>query len=242
MNFSFSKRRPRIVCLGLAFVLGHLSVAESSIGAAHGPIPGQSDSAIKEFQDIVGNNELTAAQEASEHETASRVQTGYTLHSSPSAPAGTAAFMLQQPDRTKDYADSSGAQARKEIPYGEDKLVLIFDHQQRISGTLYLATGNVAITFRDMVIGCDKAEYDGKALRVKTHGKTRFRQDKVSLESSGAEFDFDTQSIILYDASGYFYDTIGRTDREFFLTGGMVQKIHADKLQIHWNTMKIVIP
>jgi hypothetical protein len=87
-----------------------------------------------------------------------------------------------------------------------------------------------------MVVTCEDAEYDEENLQLKTHGQTRFRQEKLSLVGSRAEFDFDTQSIIFHDASGYFYETSGLSDREFFLTGGLVEQIHTGQYQVNWGT------
>jgi hypothetical protein len=127
---------------------------------------------------------------------------------------------------------------RLEIPHGEDRIVLVSDQRDKIGDTLYRVTGNVTIALRDMVMTCDAAEYGEESLLLRTIGRTRFRQKKLSLVSSGAEFDFGTQSIIFHDASGYFYDTSGVSDREFFLTGGLVQPINAEKFQVYWGKAK----
>jgi len=159
-----------------------------------------------------------------------------------SVPADSLAFVYQQTDGVEHPADSPKdfkAPLRKVIPYGEQRIVLISDQQERVGRTLYRATGNVVITFLDMVLTCDEAEYDVGTLHVSTRGETWFRQKKVSLTSFGVEFDFERKAVILHDVSGYFYETSGRSDREFFLTGGMVQNIRADELQIHWNALEI---
>jgi len=132
------------------------------------------------------------------------------------------------------HADSR-AQFRTEIPYGENTLILLSDQRERGGDALYRVTGNVVITFLDMIITCNEAEYDEDTLRVSTLAETWFRQKRASLTASGALFDPGTQTVILHDASGYFYDTRGRSEREFFLTGGTVQHIKTNKLQIHWG-------
>jgi hypothetical protein len=136
----------------------------------------------------------------------------------------------------------AGAPVRTEILYGENSLVLASDRQEKVGGNSYRAAGNIVITFLDIVVTCEEAEYDGETRRVSTRGETRFRQARTSLISSGIEFDPGTQTITFHDVTGYFYDTSGRTDREFFLTGGLVQPVRADRLQINWGTMKIVKP
>lgn len=146
---------------------------------------------------------------------------------------------FQQTKRTDNPtvgSKESSAQIHRVIKSGELRIVLVSDQLEKLSETVLRATGNVTITVRDMVITCNEVEYDEAILKLKILGQTRFRRDKISLESSGAEFDFDTQSIIFHDASGYFYDTSGVSDREFFLTGGMVEPFNAEKFQIYWGT------
>ena len=137
-----------------------------------------------------------------------------------------------------DGSEESRAQSRLEIPYGGNKLVLLSDRQAIVGESIYRATGNVLITFLDMVISCDEAEYDKETLRLSTRGKTSFRQPKISLTGSALELDTDSKTVTIRDASGYLYDTLGRSDREFFLTGGMVKRIESDMFQIHWGTEK----
>ena len=134
--------------------------------------------------------------------------------------------------------EESGTQSRLEIPYSGDRLVLFSDRQAIAGGSIYRATGNVLITFLDMIITCNEAEYDEETLRLSTRGKTGFRQSKISLTGSALELDSDSQTVTVHDASGYYYDTLGRSDREFFLTGGMVKKFKSDVFQIHWGTEK----
>jgi hypothetical protein len=142
---------------------------------------------------------------------------------------------MQGMDQPSDSPKDSATQYRKEIHYNGDALVLVSDRQERVGTTRYRATGNVVITFLDMIVTCDEVEYDVEDLEVATKGKTEFRNKRAALTVSSAEFDPDTRSVILHDVSGYFYDTSGRSDREFFLTGGMAQNIRADKVQIHWG-------
>jgi hypothetical protein len=158
-----------------------------------------------------------------------------------SVPDNTALAVFQQSDsmaHPDEGPKEPRIQTRLEIPYGENKLVLVSDRRVRAGGTLYRAAGNVVITFLDMRITCNEAEYDAKTLRVSTRGQTGFRRERVSLTSSGVEFDPGTKTVTLRDASGYFYDTAGRSDREFFLTGGTVQSLQSDKLQIYWGAEK----
>jgi hypothetical protein len=152
-----------------------------------------------------------------------------------------AAFAVQSTEQSLQAAAGSEAlqkQSRLEISYGGNKLVLFSDTLEEAGGKLQRAKGNVTITFLDMVLTCEEAEYDEETLRVSTRNPTRFRSRKVSLTSSGATFDPLTETVTLRDASGYFYDTSGRSDREYFLTGGMSQNIKAPELDIHWGAEK----
>ena len=138
-------------------------------------------------------------------------------------------------DQKAGSSENSASQYRKEIPYGGEKLTLVSDSQEKVGPTSYRASGNAVLTFLDMILTCDEIEYDTKNLRIATRGETEFRNKRAALSVSGAEFDFDTQSVILHDVSGYFYDPSGKSDRVFFLTGGMAQNIQAKKVEIHWG-------
>ena len=129
-------------------------------------------------------------------------------------------------------------QIRMEIPVRGNSLVIASDRQEAFEEGRYRAIGNVVITFLDMTITCSEAEYSQKTLRLSTIGKTGFRRPRISLTGSAVELDPESETVTIRDASGYFYDTAGRSDREFFLTGGMSRKIKAEKLQISWGAEK----
>jgi hypothetical protein len=49
---------------------------------------------------------------------------------------------------------------RTEIPYRDGKLTLVSDFQERITKTRYRASGHVLITFKDILLTSEAAEYD----------------------------------------------------------------------------------
>jgi LPS-assembly protein len=81
----------------------------------------------------------------------------------------------------------------------------------------YRAQGNVSITFKDIVLTADSAEYDDETQEGLVTGKIRFSQNDVWLVCSRAELNFQTETGVFYDASGY-------TDRQFFVTGRTIYK------------------
>jgi len=89
----------------------------------------------------------------------------------------------------------------------------------------YRASGHVEITYLDTVITCDEVEYDEETREGFASGDTRFSQGNQWLACSRAEFNFDTQTGVFYDASGY-------TDRQFLITGRTIHKTGPDTYRI----------
>lgn len=153
-----------------------------------------------------------------------------------SAPVTAPAFQPQKPGEQAAAGSLAPAKlSRLEISYSGDRLVIFSDALETAGNNLHRAKGNVTITFLDVVLTCEEAEYDEVTMRVSSGDPTRFRSRRVSLTSAGAVFDPAAQTVTLKDASGYYYETSGRSDREFFLTGGMSRNIKAEKLDIRWG-------
>ena len=134
-----------------------------------------------------------------------------------------AAFPAQEP--------STGvSRVRTEIPYRDGKVILVSDFQERISRTRYRATGNVVISFQDIVVTSKTLEYDEETREGFTTGETRFSQKQQWLVCSRAEFNLKSQTGIFYDASGY-------TDRQFFITGRTILKTGPDTYRVVEGTM-----
>jgi LPS-assembly protein len=116
----------------------------------------------------------------------------------------------------------SKERVRLEIPYHDGTVVLVSSFLEKISGThRYRAEGNVLMTFQDYVVTGDIAEYDEETREGFVEGKTRFSQKHQWLTCSRAELNFNTQTGVFYDASGY-------TDREFFITSRVIRKTGKD--------------
>ncbi|NWG14551.1 MAG: LPS-assembly protein LptD [Acidobacteria bacterium] len=116
-------------------------------------------------------------------------------------------------------------QVRSEIPYRDGTVVLSSDFQERVTRTRYRASGNVRITFQDMLITCDEAEYDEATRDGWAKGDIRFSQGKQWFSCSRAEFNFETQTGTFYDASGF-------TDQEFLVRGRTVVKTGRDTYHV----------
>jgi LPS-assembly protein len=112
-------------------------------------------------------------------------------------------------------------QVRSEIPYREGKVILVSDFQERVSKTRYRAQGHVLITYQDIVMSGDVAEYDTETREGFTEGQTRFSQKQQWLVCFRAEFNLSTQTAVFYDASGY-------TDQQFSITGRTIRKTGPD--------------
>lgn len=117
--------------------------------------------------------------------------------------------------------ESKEGQVRSEIPYRDGTAILVSDFQERITKTRYSAKGHVQITFQDIVVSGEEAQYDTETREGFMAGQTHFSQKEAWLTCSRAEFNFTTQTGIFYDASGY-------TDRQFFITGRTVLKTGKD--------------
>jgi LPS-assembly protein len=85
--------------------------------------------------------------------------------------------------------------------------------------------GHVLITFKDIVVTTDTAEYDEETREGFMTGETRFSQGSQWLVCSRAEFNFNAQTGTFYEASGY-------TDRQFLVTGRTVLKTGPDTYRI----------
>jgi LPS-assembly protein len=120
------------------------------------------------------------------------------------------------------------AQVYTVIPYRDGEFVLISDSQSDGEGnikTRHSATGHVLMTFQDIRITCNHAEYDEVTRKGFTSGLTRFAQKQQWLTCSRAEFDLNNQTATFYDAMGY-------TDQGFFVQGKVVRKTGRDSYEV----------
>jgi LPS-assembly protein len=91
--------------------------------------------------------------------------------------------------------------------------------------TVYVATGNVVITYQDMEIRCDGAQFDTDTGEGKTTGLTLFTQKQQWLRCAGAEFNLNQQTGIFYNATGF-------TDKAFQIQGQTVRKTGPDTYEV----------
>ncbi|HSW38854.1 MAG TPA: putative LPS assembly protein LptD, partial [Acidobacteriota bacterium] len=111
-------------------------------------------------------------------------------------------------------------QVRTDIEHRDGAVTIISDVQEKIASR-HRAKGRVKITFRDMVITGEEAEYDEETGKGHIAGQVNFSQGEQWLSCSRAEFDFSTRTGAFYDASGF-------TDREFIITGRTIIKTGPD--------------
>jgi LPS-assembly protein len=112
-------------------------------------------------------------------------------------------------------------QVRTEIPDSSGTIVIISDTQERISKHRYRATGNVVVTYQDMMVTGEAAEYDEETKDGFMIGPARFSQGQQWLTCSKAEFNFGNRTAVFYDASGY-------VDKEFLISARTIYKTGAD--------------
>jgi LPS-assembly protein len=119
---------------------------------------------------------------------------------------------------------------RTEIPYQDGTVTLLSDFQERMTRTRYRAKGRVEITYQDMVVTADEAEYDEESRQGLTRGPTRFSQGKQWLTASSSEFDFLAQTALFRDASGF-------TDQQFLIEGRTIRKVARDRYVVEQGFM-----
>ncbi|MBP1600246.1 MAG: Organic solvent tolerance protein OstA [Acidobacteria bacterium] len=116
-------------------------------------------------------------------------------------------------------------QVKTEIPYRDGTVVLISDFQERITRSRYRASGHVHITFQEMLITCDEAEYDEESRAGTAKGNIRFSHERQWFSCTRAEFNFEEQTGVFYEATGF-------TDQEFLIRGETVVKTGRDTYRV----------
>lgn len=121
--------------------------------------------------------------------------------------------------------EEPSGQVKTEIPYRDGTVVLLSDFQERITRTRYRASGHVRITFEELFITCDEAEYDEETRDGFAKGNVRFSHLRQWFSCSRAEFSFASQTGIFYEATGF-------TDQEFLVRGQTVLKTGKDTYRV----------
>jgi LPS-assembly protein len=122
-------------------------------------------------------------------------------------------------------SEEPSGQVRTEIPYRDGTVILVSDFQERITRTRYRASGHVRITFQEMLITCDEAEYDEATREGTARGNIRFSHDRQWFSCTRAEFNFS-------DQTGVFHEATGFTDQEFLISGQTVVKTGKDTYRV----------
>jgi LPS-assembly protein len=123
----------------------------------------------------------------------------------------------------------SGNRVRTEMPYRDGVVILSSDTQEQLDKDRYRAQGHVEITYKDIVISSDAAEYNRETQQGLMTGKIRFSQKELWLVCSRAELNFRTETGVFYDASGY-------TDKQFFVTGRTIHKTGPESYRVESST------
>jgi LPS-assembly protein len=124
--------------------------------------------------------------------------------------------------QTKEPAEE---QVRTEIQYRDGTVVLTSDSQKRISKSEYRAEGHVRITYQDVEVTGDEAQYNWETRDGSISGQVLFSQKEQWLKCSRAEFNFGTQTGTFYNASGY-------TDRQFHISSHTIAKTGPDTYKL----------
>jgi len=121
--------------------------------------------------------------------------------------------------------EEPSGQVKTEIPYRDGTVILVSDFQERITRTRYRASGHVRITFQEMLITCDEAEYDEESREGTAKGNIRFSHLRQWFTCTQAEFNFA-------DQTGVFHEATGFTDQEFLIRGQTVVKTGKDTYRV----------
>jgi LPS-assembly protein len=126
---------------------------------------------------------------------------------------------------SQDIAETGVQQVRHEFPYRDGIVTLRADSIEKSPQSRYRAKGKVLITYQDIAVSGDEAEYNEETRDGVLTGHIRFSQGPQWLTCSRADFNFFTQTGVFYDASGF-------TDREFFISGRTIIKTGKDTYRV----------
>lgn len=126
---------------------------------------------------------------------------------------------------TQEVQQNYAGRVRTEFPSRYGLVTLTSDQQEQVSSNRFSARGNVVLTFKDIVITAETAEYDKDSGEGLLTGRIRFSQKELWLVCSRAEFN-------IHRETGVFYDASGHADREFFVTGRTIYKTGPETYRI----------
>lgn len=111
------------------------------------------------------------------------------------------------------------------LPYGQDNLVIISDHQERTPDEIYIAEGNVDLTYHDMRLRADRVTYNALTQDAQAFGNCVFNQGAQYFYTTHVDYNFKTQE-------GRFYDVSGFTDKEFLIKAHEIEKKSKDRYDV----------
>ncbi len=244
--------RAGFVNLGVIFALGLFCIAVSAQGPERPSPTAELESLVQEFPGVSSSDGSAASSGVPEPVPEDRIQTKSEYLTSQPAPDAPVVSMLHQVDRNvpkelgpeEDNNSLIAIQSRTEIPLGNDKLVLVSDHQELVNKTLYRATGNLVAAFRDFAIACDnaefdtvtrqglfenvkatsrdlvitsdKAKYDEKARKGLFQGNVKVINNNARLSCSSAEFDMETRQGLFENVKAKFGDVVITSDKAIY--------------------------
>ncbi len=109
---------------------------------------------------------------------------------------------------------------RLDLPLQSGTAVIEFDQLDRVSG-VYVATGNVVITYQDSVLKADRIDYNPVTREALLVGNVDVRRGIEWLKASRAEVNLET-------GTGTFYEVDGFSDEELFIRASAITKTGPD--------------
>ncbi len=109
------------------------------------------------------------------------------------------------------------ARATVEFPRPDGVVIIQADRIERITKEDWVATGNVQVTYKEMVVTADRLEYNSETEDTRTPGPVRFAEGIHWVTASRMEVNLRTQL-------GTFYGAEGFTDQDFYFKAKVVHK------------------
>ncbi|MBI4444921.1 MAG: LPS-assembly protein LptD [Acidobacteria bacterium] len=100
--------------------------------------------------------------------------------------------------------------ARLEFPYKSGEIIIQADRLIRESATLWMAEGDVVVTYQGSTLTASRIEYNPVLERVRAEGNIEVKRGVQWLKGSRAELNLKNETGVLEDVEGF-------TDEEFFV-------------------------
>src|SRR5947209_11771676 len=109
------------------------------------------------------------------------------------------------------------ARATVEFPRPDGVVTIQADRIERVVKENWVASGNVQVTYKDLVVTTDRLEYDADTDDTRTPGSVRFAEGIHWVTANRMEVNLRTQMGIFYGAEGF-------TDQDFYFKAKVVRK------------------